>query len=290
MAKNLLWGKKVRQYARRLDDFQLGGGESGSDLSRKVREGHRVTLQNSTHCRGAETFRDDPLGNSVINDVTAKTGLIIDLVKLRTQTFPVKMTIRPTQRGNPVPYNTTCRVPGCTRDESLSHVLQECPSVHGLRVKRHEVVDQQCTKWILDKGFLTTKEPNIVSHVDGNLYKPDRLFCKPGSDTLYVVDWTCPYETTRNAMKQAEKAKEEKYSPHKDSILREARKLFPGITLNNVSFKGAAFGARGAILPSTREFLHKKFGMSKRCISWVQQRVAQKSIAMMKCFFAGNKD
>ena len=290
VAKNLLWGKEVAQYARRLANFQLGGGESGSDLSRKVREGHRRALQNSTHCRGAETFREDPLGNSVINDVTAKTGLIMDMVKLRTQTFPVKMAIRPTQRGNPVPYNTTCRVTGCTRDESMSHVLQECPSVQGLRVKRHEVVDQQCTKWILDKGALTTKEPNIVSRVDGNLYKPDRLFCKPGSDTLYVVDWTCPYETTRDAMIRAEKAKVDKYSPHKDSILHKAGELFPGKSFNNVTFKGVAFGARGAILPATREFLHKKLGMSKRCISWVQQRVAQKSIAMMKCFFAGNRD
>merc|ERR1712240_53550 len=93
-----------------------------------------------THGRGAETFRDDPLGNSVINDVNTKTGLVIDMVKLRTQSFPVRIAVGPTQRRNQVPYNTTCRVPECTRDESLSHVLQECPAVHGLRVKRHEVV------------------------------------------------------------------------------------------------------------------------------------------------------
>ena len=288
-AKNLLWGKEVTSYARRLDGFHLGGLSSGSDLSRKVKDGHRRTLQSSTHGRGAETFRDDPLGNSVLNDVTAKTGFVMDMVKLRTQSFPVRMSIRPTQRGNPVPYNTTCRVPECTRDESLSHVLQECPAVHGLRVKRHEVVDQQCTKWITDKGFRTLKEPHIVSRVDGNIYKPDRLFAGPGSDTLYVVDWTCPYETSRASMKAAEWAKVEKYGPHKDSILEKAHQAFPGQIFNTVIVKGVAFGARGAILPTTREFLHKKLGMSKRCVSWVQHRVIQKSISMTKCFFAGNR-
>ena len=290
VAKNLLWGKEVRQYASRLNGFQLGGLDCGSDLSRKVKDGHRRALQASTHCRGAETFRDDPLGNSVITDATTKTGFIMDMVKLRTQTFPVKMAIRPTQRGNPTPYNTTCRVPECPREESLSHVLQECPSVQGLRVKRHEVVDQQCTKWITDKGFLTIKEPHIVSRVDGNIYKPDRLFCHPGSDTLYVLDWTVPYETTRAAMKASEKAKEVKYGPHLDSILLKAGELFPGNTFTTVVLRGIAFGARGAILPKTREFLHTKLGMTKRSISWVQHRMVQKSIGMIKCFFAGNKE
>ena len=289
VAKNLLWGKEVRHYSRRLGGFQLGGSEDGANLSRKVREGHRRALQTSTHGRGAETFRDDPLGNSVINDVNTKTGLVIDMVKLRTQSFPVRIAVGPTQRGNQVPYNTTCRVPECTRDESLSHVLQECPAVHGLRVKRHEVVDQQCTKWITDKGFRTLKEPHVVSRVDGNIYKPDRFFCEPGSDTLYVVDWTVPYETTRDAMKSAERAKELKYSPHKASLLLKAQEAFPDKVFSTVTVKGVAFGARGAILPATREFLHKKLKMSKRCISWVQHRVAQKSIGMVKCFFAGNR-
>ena len=158
-----------------------------------------------------------------------------------------------------------------------------------LRVKCHEVVDQLCTKWIMDKGFQTTKEPHIVLRVGGNIYKMNRLFYNPENDTLYVLDWTVPYETTRAAMKAAEKAKEEKYSPHRDSILLKAGELFPGKLFNNVTFKGIAFGARGAILPNTREFLHKKLGMSKRCISWVQHRVVQKSIGMMKCFFAGNR-
>ena len=289
VAKNLLWGKEVRHYARRLGNFQLGGLEDGSNLSRKVRDGHRRTLQTSTHGRGAETFFDDPLGNSVINDVNSKTGLVIDMVKLRTQSFPVRIAVAPTQRGNPVPYNTTCRVPGCTRDESLSHVLQECPAVHGLRVKRHEMVDQQCNKWITDKGFLTLKEPHVVSQLDGNIYKPDRFYCGPGSDTLYVVDWTVPYETSRESMRRAENEKVRKYAPHKASLLLKAQEAFPDKVFNTVTVKGIAFGARGAILPATREFLHKKLNMSKRCISWIQHRVAQKSIGMAKCFFAGNR-
>ena len=238
---------------------------------------------------GAETFYDDPLGNSVINDVNSKTGLVIDMVKLRTQSFPVRIAVAPTQRGNPVPYNTTCRVPGCTRDESLSHVLQECPAVHGLRVKRHEMVDQQCNKWITDKGFLTLKEPHVVSRVDGNIYKPDRFYCGPGSDTLYVVDWTVPYETSRESMRRAENEKVRKYAPHEASLLLKAQEAFPDKVFNTVTVKGVAFGARGAILPTTREFLHKKLNMSKRCISWIQHRVAQKSIGMTKCFFAGNR-
>ena len=290
VARSYLWGKELRQYARRLNGFELGGEDDGSDLNRKVRADHRNQLQNSTHCKGAETFRDDPLGNSVINDATVKTGLVIDMVKLRTQTFPVKMSIRQTQQGAPDSYNTTCRKPGCTRDESASHVLQECPSVHGLRVKRHELVDQQCTKWITDKGFLTIKEPVIRSRLDGNTYKPDRLYCHPGSDTLYVLDWTVPYEISRAAMKDSERAKERKYSPLKDQILDKARELFPGKEFNDVVFRGIAFGARGAILPNTREFLHKKLGMTKMCISWIQHRVAQRSICMVKTFFAGSRE
>ena len=168
-------------------------------------------------------------------------------------------------------------------------MLQECNSTKGLRVKRHDVVDQQCNKWITDKGFETAKEPEIRSRVDGNVYKPDRLYFSPGSDTLYVLDWTVPYETSRDSLHSAEKRKVEKYSPLKDDVLNRAKTLFPGRSFNKVTFKGIAFGARGAILPQTREFLHKNMGMSKNCISWIQHRVAQKSIGMMKCFFAGNR-
>ena len=290
VARHLLWGKEVQRYAKRLDDFQLGGVESGSDLNRKVKERTRRTLQQSTRCKGAELFQEDPLGNSTITDAASKTGVTIDMIKLRTQTFPVKMSIRPTQGVNRNSYNTTCRGSGCTENqESISHVLQLCPSMQGLRLQRHDVVDQQCNKWITDKGFLSHKEPRVYSQVDGNVYKPDRLYVGPGSDTLYVLDWTVPYETTRQAMLHAEKAKERKYAPHKADILRAAREAFPGKTLNNVIFRGIAFGARGAILPSTRTFLHEKLGMSKRCISWIQHRVAQKSISMMKCFFADDR-
>ena len=139
------------------------------------------------------------------------------------------------------------------------------------------------------KGARTLKEPHIVSRLDGNVYKPDRFYVLPGSEVLYVVDWTVPYETERTSLKRAEKDKETKYNPHKDSFLREARKAFPGTTLTTVEVKGIAFGARGSILPATRNFLHGKLKMSKTCISWIQHRVAQKSIGMIKCFFAGNR-
>ena len=294
VAKNLLWGKEVRHYTKRLPDFKPGGSDSGANLRQQVKNGHLQSMQNSTHCKGAETFRDDALGNSVLNDVNAKTGAVIDLIKLRTQTFPVKIAIAPTQRGNPVPYSTKCRGDRCSEEkESISHVLQLCPQVHDLRVKRHEEVDKQCTKWITDKGFLTEKEPHVVSRIEGSIYKPDRFFYKPGSDTLYVIDWTVPYETTRDAMRVAENRKKRKYSPHKESFRLRAQEIFgktyPRLVIKDVVIKGVAFGARGAILPNTREFLHKRLHMSKRCISWIQHRTAQKSIGMIKCFFAGTR-
>ena len=289
VARSLLWGKEVVQYTRRQPNFQLGEASSGNNLSRAFRDRDRHNLQNSTHCKGAVTFRDDPLGNSIITDNYAKTGNVIDMVKLRTQSFPVRMAIKPTRRGNPVQYNTDCRVNGCNKPESISHVLQECNSLHGQRIARHDVVDQQCTKWITDKGFRTAKEPSIASRVDRNVYKPDRLFCSPGGENLYVIDWTVPYEIDRDSLRNAEKRKEEKYGPLKVDILEKAKELFPNKTFNTVTVKGVAFGARGAILPSTRKFLHKTLGLSKNCISWVQHRVAQKSISMIKCFFAGNR-
>ena len=289
VAKNLLWGKEVQQYARRLSNFRLGGDTDGSGLNQQVKDGYRRALQSSTHGKGAEAFRDDPLGNSIINNANSKTGLVIDMVKLRTQSFPVRIAMAPTQRGNNVPYNTTCRVPECSKVESLSHVLQECPAVHGLRVKRHEMVDQQCDKWITDKGAKTLKEPHIVSRLDGNIYNPDKFYAIPGSEVLYVVDWTVPYETGRESLRKAEKDKRDKYQPHQDAFLREARKAFPQFNLKTVEVRGIAFGARGSILPTTRNFLHEKLKMSKNCISWIQHRVAQKSIGMTKCFFAGNK-
>ena len=70
---------------------------SGKEISRTLSNNHREILQNSTHCKGAETFRNDPLGNSIITDTTAKTGLVIDMIKLRTQTFPTRMTLKPTK-------------------------------------------------------------------------------------------------------------------------------------------------------------------------------------------------
>ena len=125
--------------------------------------------------------------------------------------------------------------------------------------------------------------------MDGNVYKPDRFYVPPGSEILYVVDWTVPYETHETSLKRAETEKESKYNPHKDYFLLKAREAFPGTNINTVEVRGVAFGARGSILPATRKFLHEKLKMSKRCISWIQHRVAQKSIGMAKCFFAGNR-
>lgn len=290
VAKTLLWGKEVKQYTKRFKDFELGGEMSGKNLSRILSDSHRNTLQLTAHCHGAELFRNDPLGNSIITDTTTDTGLVIDMIKLRTQTFPTRLTLEPTRRGLHVPFDPKCRKPGCHEPkESASHVLQECESVKGLRKKRHDLVDEQCTKWITDKGFLTAKEPKVVSSMDSNVYFPDRLFCHPGSDTLYVLDWTVPYETTTENLRSKEMAKETKYRPHRASILEKAKELFPGKTFQDVVFKGIAFGARGAIRPATREFLHRKMGMSKRCISWVQHRVAQRSIKMLKSFFSDGK-
>lgn len=79
-----------------------------------------------------------------------------------------------------IPSNPThlrrCRA-GCFRNESLSHVLQGCPSTHWERINRHDRVVNIIKKAAEKSLFKVDVEPRIRC-TDGTLVKPDLVMVK----------------------------------------------------------------------------------------------------------------
>lgn len=138
-----------------------------------------------------------------------------------------------------IPSNPTnlrkCRA-GCDKNESLSHILQNCPLTHWPRIARHDWVMKRIIKHARFKGWIVKKEPHIRS-IDGALKKPDILFAK--DDKVIICDvgisWEGPIGLNL--------AYSNKVAIYSDVQFIEAlKKLFPD---KNIYILPFILGARG---------------------------------------------
>lgn len=106
-------------------------------------------------------------------------------IHLRTNTLPC--------RGHPSnpPDQRRCRHLDCTAQETISHILQACPAVHGERIRRHDEVVKRVAVHCRSKWQVET-EPH-VRHPDGRLYKPDLVIHK-NDGTSVVCDVQVSWE------------------------------------------------------------------------------------------------
>lgn len=94
--------------------------------------------------------------------------------------------------SNP-PHARMCRA-GCQKSETLSHILQGCPSTHWERIKRHDCISTSISKACVKKGYTILSEPHIRLS-NGELRKPDLVIHNTVSNKAYIVEVSVGWET-----------------------------------------------------------------------------------------------
>ena len=271
-----LWGREVGGMARH---FGVGVVDRRSvrQLEKDIKAKHQNAWANTWHGSGAQAFFNSPDANAVLTDVGGRGRLPLDLLRLRAQTVSCK-TSRAIGRI-PVGQLQGLVCGRCGEgQEDVMHILQTCPSLRHNRTRRHDELARIIAKWCREDRHTVVEEPRIpVGHT---FIKPD--FVIRVGDEIHVVDLCVPYETGRNALERAERAKETKYRQYDDAIkrfvgghegLREAR--------GHLSYHGIAIGARGGIRPATKRFL-RSLGVRAQGARRLCRMAIEKSVTMIR--------
>lgn len=127
---------------------------------------------------------------------------------------------------------------GCDRAESLSHVLQKCPTTHYSRINRHNRVVQAIKNIAVRKGFEVSVEPYIMD-ASGERKCPD-LIISSGSEII-ISDVAVAWEATSLAEHYLGKVR--KYSTA--TFLEQVKKKYG--TTKAITVAPFIVGARGII-------------------------------------------
>ena len=137
--------------------------------------------------------------------------------------------------------------PADLQPETLNHIVQHCNRAHGLRVLRHDRVQNFLVGKLRREGWLVESEP--VIRTSEGLRKPDCIAFDPGTGNAWVLDsQVCSEQADPDMVFQT---KVDKYS--KPEISRFARLLFP--EAREVLFGAFIVSWRGIIAPRTAELL-----------------------------------
>lgn len=189
----------------------------------RKRERHSAWVQ-LTQCKGVGCFRGNDVGNRVAFLPGPFSGEEIDLLRMRSNTFPIKEYL-----GRQDQIDTTCR--RChSAPETLGHVLGACPAGRGVRrIRRHnDIVDAIESQALLcgltcAKGQLfETNEGNDEAPVEGQTeayLRPDLVIRTPGG--ALIVDVSVRFEQ-EESLKDASREKKAKYRPITAAVKRSA--------------------------------------------------------------------
>lgn len=140
----------------------------------------RTKIKESTFSRGLEQAADNTASRGWIRQKPSGwTGRdYVRAVQLRTNNLPTAGL-----PSNP-PELRGCRG-GCSKVETLCHVIQGCPVTHYPRITRHNEVANKIRDHCKRKGWKVDQEPH-VRHQDGTLFRPDLVIHQP--DKSIVCD------------------------------------------------------------------------------------------------------
>ena len=166
-------------------------------------------------------------------------------------------------RGRPQ-RSRTCRFCGPGQSETIGHVMQNCPAVHGLRVKRHDRVVKAVRSMLERKGYAVLEEPHIpIEPGDGPAYlKPDIVV--HGKGIACVLD-VCVCSDQSDVLEQAYHGKLDKYSRPE---IRQFVSNVSGIDSAEVCVDAVAFNWRGVLAQRTTDVL-RKLGLSRAALNFL---------------------
>lgn len=262
--------KKLKGYARGLRaEWPLTIEQLNTVEMRVKREYIERWEGHVAQGEGVRCFQGDPIGNQwIVRPYLLKPSQMTTELKLRSNTIGTRATMR--RDKNSLIPTAQCRK--CNSEvENLPHILGNCPSTKGDRIRRHNKIKDL----IADRLARTSEvldEPRI--HSEGRLHKPD-LVVLTNEDRALVIDVTVRYEKG-DYLEEGAREKVRKYGQITDTIKRLFEK-------REVSVIPIVVGSRGAMPARTREWL-TKLGISKADQLTISLMALRHSIAIVNRF------
>jgi hypothetical protein len=184
--------------------------------------------------KGIACFKGNKHGNGCMKEGELFPGEHIDLLKMRSNVFPVMACLGRVDDE----LTTQCR--RChSREETLGHVLGECPAGSGARIARHDAVVETVHERLSSLGWTVAREQLFEG--SAGILRPD-LVVKL-NDKALVIDVTVRFEQG-DSLKEGAREKREKYNS-----LIEVIKSDMGVT--SCSVMPIVIGARGGTTSET---------------------------------------
>lgn len=200
-------------------------------------------------------------------DIRGKNFL--EAFKLRFNLLPNRSTTYFGETG----AHRHCRA-GCSSVETVSHILQQCPSTFGLRIRRHDQVTKLAESALKRAGYSVWVEPHLIT--ENGVRKPDIIARR--DNVAWVLDVACPFETFKGICSTYQR-KVDYYSDY----TRHVTELVGSCLV--VRYGAIVVGARGSVCHRTAN-LWKQLGLPRHYLVTMAQRTLLASVNMNRLFMA----
>ncbi|CAG7715815.1 unnamed protein product [Allacma fusca] len=193
-----------------------------------------------------------------------------EALKLRFHALPLLDRLvngLPTQRAQ-------CRL-GCISIESQGHVLQKCPWMRSVRVKRHDRVKLECIKILKNLNYEVRCEPLV--RVGARCYKPDAVVWRDDAITVLEV---CVVGD-KYQLNTARRYKQRKYGRVKG--MRAALRSLMGMRARTVSFCPVVISSKG-IWAKRSEIDLLALGFKKKQLEFLTTLAVEGSVNIYRRF------
>ena len=194
---------------------------------------------------GTELFKQCEFGNKLILNKSGITSSEwLSTIKMSCNVYPVRSLPGRSQDG------PLCRHNGCSRRETLPHILGFCEKGELLRNKRHNDARTILAKHLRSNiNFEVVEEIHCLEN-DGSTRRVDILCIDKLTRNAYIIDPTIRWEINSE---QPEEVHLEKCAIYEPCIPYFQNKF----KLNNIEVIGLMFGARGTITSFFEHFRHR---------------------------------
>ncbi|CAD7093889.1 unnamed protein product [Hermetia illucens] len=212
------------------------------------------------NCRHSSTWIDYPPAHWSSSDYIRAIHLRLNLLPCRS--IPT----------NPA-HLRKCRA-GCYKNETVCHILQNCPATHWQRIARHNYVARKVEVAATKNGWQVQEEPHIRV-ASGTLYKPDLLLQRDKEIVIsdIGVHWEGP-----TPLQISYQSKLTKYST--PEFIEAVRTRNPNSNIRVLPF---IVGARGAWC-HLNKFMKDAINLPERSVQNILQGVLKGGIECHRSF------
>ncbi|GAB9476684.1 reverse transcriptase [Globisporangium polare] len=190
---------------------------------------------------------------------------------------------RATLKRQSLRSNGQCRQRGCSRPETLAHVLNHCTTNMDAVTARHDAILSEIDKRVSARNKGASKTVKVNETVDGYTgpaFRPDIQLLDATKKTAAIVDLVVAFDDqgtddpSSSNLRAAHDHKTTKYDPIKKELEHKGWKVYVGAIV---------YGSLGSVLPSNFNVFTTQLGLHKK-----ETRMLERS-ASTKCIKASRR-